>query len=229
MRMATIPILDQLEALGTEQARKTYRRHGVTGPSFGVSYADLGKLRKKIKVDHALAQQLWASSNHDARILATMIADPQAADNALLDSWASNLDNYVVSDAFSTFAAQTPLAREKADQWTPSDAEWVGATGWNILAHLALDDDSLPDAYFERYIDIIQRDIHGRKNRARYSMNNALIAIGGRNDALEAKAIAAAGVIGKVKVDHGETNCKTPDAIPYIAKMKARTQEKEKA
>jgi 3-methyladenine DNA glycosylase AlkD len=70
-----------LEALGTEQARKTYKRHGIEGDVFGVSYANLEILRKKIKVDHDLAQKLWASGNHDARILATMFADTVQIDD----------------------------------------------------------------------------------------------------------------------------------------------------
>ena len=37
---------------------------------FGVSYAALGKLKRKIKVDHELAEKLWATGNHDARIAA---------------------------------------------------------------------------------------------------------------------------------------------------------------
>ena len=65
-----------LEKAGTAQTRKIYGRHGVTGPMYGVSYATLGQLKKKIKTDHALAEQLWATGNHDARILATMVADP---------------------------------------------------------------------------------------------------------------------------------------------------------
>jgi 3-methyladenine DNA glycosylase AlkD len=63
-------ILAELRSLGTEQNRKIYSRHGVQGEMFGVSYANLEKLRKKIKTDHMLAGQLWAAGNHDARILA---------------------------------------------------------------------------------------------------------------------------------------------------------------
>ena len=53
-------------------------------------------------------------------------------------------------------------------------------------------------------------------------MNNALIAIGGRNAKLKKLALAAAKKIGKVEVDHGDTSCKTPDAAAYINKMWAR-------
>ena len=78
--------LARLKALGTAQNRKVYGSHGVTGAMFGVSYANLGKLRKEIKVDHKLAEQLWASRNHDARVLATMIADSEQMTTAVAQS-----------------------------------------------------------------------------------------------------------------------------------------------
>jgi hypothetical protein len=49
-------------------------------------------------------------------------------------------------------------------------------------------------------------------------MNGALISIGIYKPALRKKAIEAARRMGKVDVDHGETNCKTPDAVSYIEK-----------
>jgi 3-methyladenine DNA glycosylase AlkD len=215
-------VLGELETLGSAQTRKTYKRHGVGENVYGVSYADLKKLTKKLKIDHGIAQALWVSGNHDARILAMMIADPEQADNALLDRWARDLDNYVVTDAFAGYAGKTRLTREKMEQWTRSDLEWIGAAGWNLLGQLAMNDQTLPDDYFEKYLGLIERDIHGSKNRVRHAMNMALIAIGLRNAALERRAMTAAQRIGKVIVDHGETNCKTPDAAAYIKKARER-------
>src|SRR5262245_41163466 len=99
--------LDELKALGSEQTRKTYQRHGVGENLFGVSFANLRKLQKKIKVDHELARQLWATGNHEARLLATMIADPRQAGDALLEAWLKDLDNYGIADAFAKFASAT--------------------------------------------------------------------------------------------------------------------------
>jgi 3-methyladenine DNA glycosylase AlkD len=221
-------VLDQLRELGKEQTRKTYRRHGVGENLFGVSFADLKALAKQIKCDHELAVSLWSTGNHDARILATMVADPALAAEAHLDEWVRDLDNYVITDAFSGYAANTKPARRKMEEWTRSGEEWIGATGWNLLAHLALREASLPDDYFLPYLELIRREIHGAKNRVRYSMNNALISIGLRSDGLREKAITTARQIGKVTVDHGETSCKTPDAITYIAKTVARKNRQEK-
>ena len=82
--------LDTLKSVGKEQTRKTYRRHGAGEDVYGVSSADLKSLQKKIKKDHDLARSLWATGNHEARILATMVADPQKLDGATLDAWASD-------------------------------------------------------------------------------------------------------------------------------------------
>jgi 3-methyladenine DNA glycosylase AlkD len=215
-------VLRELEALGTEQIRKTYRRHGVDDNMYGVSYAHLGALKKRIKNNHALAEQLWASGNHDARILATMIAVPAQMDAPLLDAWAHDLGNYVVTDALAGLAGGSPAAQACMELWTTTDEEWRGSAGWQVLARLALQDAALPDAYFMPYLGIIGREIHTRKNRVRHAMNNTLIAIGLRNEALETAALAIAARIGKVQVDHGETNCKTPDAAAAIRKARAR-------
>ncbi len=157
----------QLEAAGTAQNRKTYVNHGVQGDQFGVSFAALDRLAKQIKRDHGLAVELWATGNQDARLLATRIADPAALSSADLDAWARDLDNYIVTDAFSGLVARSPLARPKMESWTGDEDEWIGAAGWNIMAHLALNDETLPDAYFLPYLDVIDaRNSRAQEPRA---------------------------------------------------------------
>ncbi|NNE08623.1 MAG: DNA alkylation repair protein [Gemmatimonadetes bacterium] len=226
-------VVGRLKALGTAQNRKVYGRHGVTGPMFGVSYADIGKLAKKIKVDQALAESLWATGNHDARILATYIADPSAMKSGQIDAWAKDLDSYVIAGAFSKLVARTPFAEKKAEKWSRARSEWLGQAGWDLVASLALGDAPKPNAWFEEKLRVIESEVHRRPNRTRYSMNTALIGIGVRNASLEKKAVAAAKRIGAIEVDHGETSCTTPDAVAYIRKTlahrKTRAQKKGRA
>jgi hypothetical protein len=73
-------ILDELRRLGTDENRAAYRRQGVRGEILGVSSAELGRLRKRIKRDHSLALGLWGTGVHDAGVLATMIASPAELD-----------------------------------------------------------------------------------------------------------------------------------------------------
>lgn len=217
-------VMQELQSLGTEQNRKVYRRHGVGEDFFGVSFANLDKLTKRLQQDHALASQLWQSGNHDARMLATRIADPAQMDEATIEAWVSAVDNYILADALVALLARTGAARVLAERWLDGDDEWRGRLSWHLIAHLAMYDQALPDAYFTAHLARIASGIHGRKNRTRQAMNNALIAIGIRNQTLEQQAVSAAQAIGKVYVDHGETGCKTPDAVSYIRKARQRQQ-----
>jgi len=220
-------VLQELEALGNEQTRKTYRRHGVSGKQYGVSFANLGNLQKKIKTDHDLAGKLWASGVHDAQVLATMIADPTKMTAKEIDTWSKSLSNYVLTDVLAGLVSKTPLSRKKAEQWSKSKEEWLGSAGWQILNWLAARDAELPDGFFLPYLDTIQSAIHTRRNRVRYAMNGALISIGARNGSLRKKALAVAAKIGKVEVDHGDTGCKTPDAANYIRKIVERKEQSQ--
>src|SRR5581483_1865034 len=211
-------LMKQLEAAGTEQTRKTLRRHGVEGDLFGVSYSTFGVLKKKIKTDHDLALKLWASRNHDARIFATMIADPAKLNADLFDNWVKDLRNYVIIDALATVANQSNISLSRTEKWMKSKDEWVGNFGWSLFARAARTNPEFTEAVLEKYIEIIERDIHKAQNRVRHAMNSALISIGVKNDKLQKKALAAAARIGKVEVDHGDTDCKTPDAAQYILK-----------
>jgi 3-methyladenine DNA glycosylase AlkD len=219
-------VMQELEALGTAQNRKIYARHGADENMFGVSFANLEKLRKRIKVDHELAVQLWATGNHDAQILATMIADPQQFTNRQAESWAKSLSNYGLALMLTRLIAKTSFAQAQAEKWCKAKAEWIGSAGWCIISHLAMNDQQLPDAYFVPYLTAIGESIHQQKNFVRYEMNSALIAIGLRNEKLEKRALAVAKQIGKVEVDHGQTGCKTPDATAYIAKALAYRHKK---
>lgn len=221
-------ILEELEALGTAQNRKIYKRHGADETVYGVSFANLRKMHKRIKVDHALALKLWATGQLEARLIASMIADPELTDGALLDTWAKDLNSGMVTGEFVDLVSKTSFAQAKTEQWSNSDGEWIGRAGWQLLAHLAMKGEGLPDDFFENYLQIIEQDIHSRKNMVRDAMNSALIAIGIRNSNLENQALGVAAKIGVVNVDHGETSCKTPDAAEYIRKTLNRRRQKKK-
>lgn len=215
-------VMKELRALGTPQNVKVYRRHGMGENVFGVSFGNLARLQKRIKRDHALAIELWASGNADARHLALQIADPALAGRPLLEAWSADLHYYQLCDLLAGLVARTPLAHPLAAEWIASPGEWISRTGWDVIGLLALRDATLSDAYFTGLLDRIERDIHGSPNFTRHAMNNALIAIGMRNAHLKVLAQAAARRIGKVVVDHGETDCRTPDAGDYIERAHAR-------
>ena len=225
-RMTLAETMRTLEKAGTAQARKTYARHGVTGPMFGVSFATLKDLTKKIGVDHELALALWDTGNFDARNLAVKIVDPAGMSPADLDRWAGEGLPRMCGGYAAMVASETPYGAARLDAWLASKDEVLRGAGWTLLGQLAQRDEALPDAVFEKRLDQIERTIHAAPNNELYGMNNALIAIGLRSPALRKAALAAAKKIGKVEVDHGDTACETPDARGHIEKAWAHSTSK---
>ena len=219
-------VMRALEKAGTAQTRKTWARHGAPEPMFGVSFAELGKLVKETDGDHELALGLWKTANADARQLAVMIEDSSKTTEAQIDDWLRDVVWTMTADAFSGLVAETPVGRKKADAWRKSADEKTGRAGWVLVGKLALRHPDIDDAWFAGCLAEIETGIARAPNRKREGMNSALIAIGCRSEALRKKAVAAAGRIGKVEVDHGDTECRTPDAGAYIAKAWAHSKSK---
>jgi 3-methyladenine DNA glycosylase AlkD len=226
-RMTLAETMKELEKAGSEQTRKTYRRHGAVEPLFGVSFATLKTLVKRIKVDHELALQLWDTGNFDARNLAVKVVDPALMTPGRLDQWAREQPSARMCCGYvGMVAAEGPHAQAKLQQWTASRDARERICSWPLLSHLAARDETTPDAYFLARLAEIEKTIHAAPNSERDGMNYALIVIGTRNAALRKAALAAAKRIGKVEVDHGDTECKTPDAAAYIEKTWAHSTSK---
>lgn len=226
--MLASDVLAKLKKLGKKKTAEIYRKHGATGEVWGVSFADLGALKKQIKTDHNIAQSLWKSGVIDAQTLALMIADPLALTSEEADEWLMQARADVLLGYLAQLVARTSFARDKLRHWTQSEDEFPRTTGYTLLAVMTAGG-QIPDDEARQYLNAIESNIRDSANRARYAMNNALIAIGSSRAALKKEAIAAARRIGKVEVDHGETGCKTPDAEAYIKKASARGRGKKQA
>lgn len=216
-------ILATLKKLGKPQTAAIYKRYGTGDNVFGVLTSEIGKLRKKIKIDHALAMELWKTRNAEARALAIQVADPEKLTRTDADRFLKDGPVRFVGWYLSELVAQSPIAERTMRAWMRSPDEASREMGYGILSMRLRDDpSSVSDADADKVLATIEKEIHRSPNWARYAMNTALIAIGVYKPALRKKAIAAAKRIGKVDVDHGETYCKTPDAAPYIEKAAKR-------
>jgi 3-methyladenine DNA glycosylase AlkD len=227
VRMTLAETMRELEKAGSAQTRKTYARHGVTGPMFGVSFATLKTLTRRIDVDHELALALWDTGNFDARNLAVKIVDPNAMTAADLDRWVRESSPSRMCGGYAAMlAAEGPHASAKVAAWLAAKDAQVRAAGWTLLGQLAQRDETASDALFEKRLEQIERTIHTAPNAERAGMNQAVIQIGLRSAGLRKAALAASKRIGKVEIDHGDTACETPDAAEYIDKAWALAKAK---
>jgi 3-methyladenine DNA glycosylase AlkD len=176
-------ILNQLKALANPDNVAGMARYGINpNDTLGIAIPTLRQMAKQIGKNHDLAQQLWASGIHEARILATLIDRPQEVTEAQMGAWASDFDSWDVCDqcCFNLFD-KTRWAYQKAREWSGRDEEFVKRAGFALMAGLAIHDKRAGDDAFLPFLPIIQREAIDSRNFVKKAVNWALRQIGKRN------------------------------------------------
>lgn len=195
---------------------------------FGVNIANLKKNQKQIKKDPKLSIQLWKTKNYEAIMLATYIADPEMMTVGLANKWVNSIEYYILSETLASLIAKTPVWRELINNWMESDKEYVKSTAYYVPASVLKSNKEVSEDEIREQLTIIKSQIHTESNRVKHTMNNLIIAIGIFRPEFEKQALKVAKEIGKVVVDHGKTNCKTPDATEYIQQAITRNKSRKK-
>lgn len=193
-------VINRLKSLSDPEAVKGMARFGINPKNtYGVSIPNLRKLAKEIGRNHELAQQLWETGIHEARILASMIDNPEEVTNEQMESWVKDFDSWDVCDqCCNNLFEKTRFAYQKAIEWSSRKEEFVKRAGFVLMACLAVSDKKAADNPFVTFLSVIQREAGDNRNYVKKAVNWALRQIGKRNPALNKKAIEAAEEIQKV-------------------------------
>jgi 3-methyladenine DNA glycosylase AlkD len=221
----TLPeILRRLEQFGDPQTKKTLLRHGAREPLYGVRVADLKKIQKAVKRDHALALALYDTGNYDAMYLAGLIADDAQMTKKDLQRWAERSYGGISDYTVPWVASQGRYGEAMGRKWITSAKPHVAAAGWHTIACVAalVPDEELDIPAYAALLDKAAAAIHKAPDRVRPAINTFIAAAGGYILPLTAKAITTSKAIGAVSIAaDGGTRLLTPASV-MIDKMKAR-------
>jgi 3-methyladenine DNA glycosylase AlkD len=187
-------ILQQLELLSNPEAVAGLARFGIhSSNTYGVSIPVLRKMAREIGKDHALAQQLWSSGIHEARILAGMIDVQELVTEEQMESWVIDFDSWGVCDQVcSNLFDKTSFTYQKAIEWSDRKEEFIKRAGFVLMAVLAVHDKKANNDTFLNFLPLIKREAVDDRNFVRKAVNWALRQIGKRNLSLNTAAIETA-------------------------------------
>ncbi len=194
IKMQYDDIVKRLKSLSDPKAVEAMARFGINPENtYGVSIPNLRKIAREAGRDHTMAQQLWASGIHEARILAGMIDDPEAVTEEQMETWVRTFDSWDVCDqCCMNLFKKTRFAYGKAIEWTLREEEFVKRAGFVLMACLAVGDKKASDEEFEQFFPIIKREASDSRNFVKKAVNWALRQIGKRNVILNETAIKTA-------------------------------------
>jgi 3-methyladenine DNA glycosylase AlkD len=170
-------------------------RFGIRGADIlgGPNVPTLRRIGRRLGRDAGLARALWDSGVHEARLLGTIVADPNAFTRAQAEAWVVEVDSWDICDQLcSNLLVRTRFADELIASWTTRDEEFVKRAGFALIAAAAVHDKTAPDERFLAYLPLIEREAGDGRNFVRKAVNWALRQIGKRNASLNGAAVASA-------------------------------------
>jgi len=190
-------VIKRLKSLSNPKAIEGMARYGINpDKNLGVSIPDLRQIAREIGKNHQLANELWATGIHDARILAGMIGQPDKVTEKQMEQWVGYFDSWDVCDEVCmNLFEKLPFAYEKAVQWSGREEEFVKRAGFVLMARLAVSDKKAADEKFISFLPYIKRESTDSRNYVKKAVNWALRQIGKRNITLNKLAIKAGGEI----------------------------------
>ncbi|MBM3309156.1 MAG: DNA alkylation repair protein [Candidatus Altiarchaeales archaeon] len=181
---------DQLEGMA---------KFGMTSKGrLGVSVPDMRALAKKIGKNHNLALELWDTKIQEARMLASMIDEPEKVSERQLEEWVKDFDSWDVCDqTCMNLFEKTPYAWKKILEWSKREEEFVKRTAFAWIACLAWHDKKMEDKKFVEMLKVIEKASTDERNFVKKAVNWALRNIGKRNRNLNKEALKTARRIQK--------------------------------
>ncbi len=187
-------VVAELKRMGTKKTLDGMARYGLPSDhAFGVTVSDLQKLAKQLGRSHELAVALWDTGWYEARMLAAYVDEPARVTHAQMDRWCRDFDNWGICDTvcFVLFD-RTPHAWRKVEQWSRRSEEFVKRAAFALLWGLTVHDKQADDDAFVRCLPLVECAATDERHYVKKAVNMALRAIGKRNPALNAAAVAVA-------------------------------------
>jgi 3-methyladenine DNA glycosylase AlkD len=215
-------IVEELESLRNPDAVAGMARYGINpDKAYGVSIPSLRKIARKVGKSHQLAEGLWESEIHEARILASMIEEPTEVTDDQMERWAKDFNSWDLCDqCCNNLFRKLESAHGKAIAWTSRQEEFVKRSGFTLIACLAVHDKAASDDEFIKFLPLIKREATDSRNFVKKAVNWSLRQIGKRNPNLNRDAVALAEEI--LQIDSRPAKWIASDAIRELTGEKVR-------
>jgi len=221
--MTTQEIIKELEQHKNPKNVAGMARFGIQGGQMlGISMPILRKIAKIVKKQddrHKIAQELWQSGIHEAKIFASLIDDPKLVTSRQMDSWIKDFDSWDVCDqtCMNLFCLSS-LAPKKIGEWVKLEPEFERRAGFALLAVWAWKRKDIDDKVIAKFLPLTIKYATDERNYVKKAVNWALRQIGKRSSYLEKEGVKTAKEILKL---HNKTG-------DWVAKDALREFEKKR-
>lgn len=198
------------------------------GDDHGVNLTTLRAVAKAVRTapdhKHRLAQELWATDDTAARLVALLLCSPrrftpEELDAMLRQARAPKVRDWLVSYVVKKSPHLDPLRQT----WSADPDPAVAGAGWELTAHQVYKTPQVLD--LPGLLDTIEAGLQQAPPALQWSMNNTLAAIGIAHPDLRARALGIGERLGVYRDYPTPRNCTSPYAPEWITEIVRRQEQ----
>ena len=213
-------VLDELAALADPKILAVNARHG---DDHAVNLTKLRGVAKRLRTQHDLARELWATGDTGARLVALLVNKPKAYERDELDAMLRDARRPKVQDWLVSYVVKkSPHAEELRVAWKADPDPVVASAGWALTTERVA---KRPDGLdLPALLDEIETDLQAAPDRLQWAMNHCLAQIGIEHPDLRPRAIAIGERLQVLRDYPTPPNCTSPYAPEWIAEIVRRRE-----
>ncbi|MCO1338300.1 DNA alkylation repair protein [Kocuria polaris] len=214
-------VVAELEDLADPKVRAANEKRG---DDHGVNLAKLRAVAKKLKKQQPLAQELWATGDTAARLLALLICRPKDFTRDELDAMLRAARAPKVHDWLVNYVVKkSPHAEDLRVAWTDDADPVVASAGWALTAERVAKEPEGLDLV--GLLDTIETEMREPPDRLQWAMNTCLAQIGIEHDEHRARALDIGERLGVLKDYPTPPGCTSPFAPVWINEIVRRREQ----
>jgi 3-methyladenine DNA glycosylase AlkD len=179
-KSAVNKVLAELRAHGDAEHRATKARLGVPlEAALGVPVPVIRQMSKTLSRDQKLAEALWESGYHEARLLAVLVAEPAAMTPKLAERWLADVVSWDLCDHLcNNLLLELPFAVKRIPAWAADEREFVRRAGFALICSLSIHHTEIEQPLVEQHLHLIRRYARDPRNYVKKAVSWALREIG---------------------------------------------------
>ncbi|MET8090874.1 DNA alkylation repair protein [Micromonospora sp. NPDC005220] len=219
--MATPTLAEVMAELVELEDPKTREVNARNGDDHGVHLGELRALAKRLKTQHDLARQLWATGGASARLLAILIC--RAFERDELDVMLREARTPKVHDWLLNYVVKkSPHSEELRLAWFADSDPVVASAGWALTTERVTRKPESLD--LPGLLDGIEAEMKDAPDRLQWAMNHCLAQIGIEHAEHRDRAIDIGERLEVLKDYPTSPGCTSPFAPVWIGEMVRRTR-----
>jgi len=214
-------VMARLESLGSVEVRERNARNDAGDNQFGVKMGDIRQIAKEIKLNPALARELWATGNVDARFLATLLMRPKELSAEEIEKMVLEATFSPLADWLNSYVVKAhPQKEQFRRKWMESGQGMTARAGWSLTAERIVKNPE--DLALSALLDRIENEMGSAPAVVQWTMNFCLAEIGIHFPEYRERALAIGHKLGVFRDYPTSKGCTSPFAPIWIAEMVSR-------